>query len=159
MQSFTFAADSLSLPKGSLSRQIQALENSPSSRWVQLTQDGQIYLERCRAVLATLEEMNSLFQHDPATLSDRLRVDMLVSLASNYLIPLLPELLQNYLGIERKLSSSDHRVDVIREGFDCVVRVGTLEALSQHSMVHYSQQLGGQPEGFEYFDSKTRHAG
>lgn len=195
MQSFTKAAESLGLPKGSLSRQIQALENSLGSRLlhrttrrVQLTQDGQVYLERCRDVLATLDEMDSLFQHDPATLSGRLRVDMPVSLASNYLIPLLPDFLQHYPGIELELSSSDRRVDVIREGFDCVVRVGvledsgliarelghlplincaspgylvrfgipnTLEDLSQHAMVHYSQHLGGQPGGFEYDEGNT----
>lgn len=195
MQSFTKAAESLGLPKGSLSRQILALENSLGSRLlhrttrrVQLTQDGQVYFERCRDVLATLDEMDSLFQHDPATLSGRLRVDMPVSLASNYLIPLLPDFLQHYPGIELELSSSDRRVDVVREGFDCVVRVGvledsgliarqlghlplincaspgylarfgtpnTLDALSQHAMVHYSQHLGSQPDGFEYHDGKT----
>jgi len=195
MQSFTKAAESLGLPKGSLSRQIQALENSLGSRLlhrttrrVQLTQDGQVYVERCRDVLATLDEMDALFQHDPATLSGRLRVDMPVSLASNYLIPLLPDFLQQYPGIELELSSSARRVDVIREGFDCVVRVGvledsgliarqighlplincacpdylarfgtpdTLEALSQHAMVHYSQHLGGLPDGFEYDNGKT----
>lgn len=194
MQSFTRAAESLGLPKGSLSRQIQTLENSLGSRLlhrttrrVLLTQDGQIYYERCRDVLATLDEMDALFQHDPATLSGRLRVDMPASLASNYLIPLLPDFLQHYPGIELELSSSDRRVDVIREGFDCVVRVGVLEdsglivrslgvlplincaspgylarfgtpntpeALTQHAMVHYSQQLGGQPEGFEFYDGK-----
>ncbi|MFG1175448.1 LysR substrate-binding domain-containing protein [Erwiniaceae bacterium CAU 1747] len=131
MQSFTRAADSLGLPKGSLSRQIQALENSLGSRLlhrttrrVQLTQDGQIYLERCREVLSTLEDMDSMFRHDPATLSGRLRVDMPASLASGYLIPLLPEFLQHYPGIEMELSCSDRQIDVAREGFDCVVRAG-----------------------------------
>ncbi|MCU5773812.1 LysR family transcriptional regulator [Erwiniaceae bacterium BAC15a-03b] len=134
MQSFTRAAESLGLPKGSVSRQLQALENQMgvrllhrTTRRVQLTQDGMIYYERCRDLLATLEEMDSLFQNDPATLSGRLRVDMPVSLASNFVIPLLPEFLQHYPGIELELSSSDRLVDVIREGFDCVVRVGTLK--------------------------------
>ncbi len=134
LTSFTQAADDLGLPKGSLSRQIQALENAlgtrllqRTTRRVQLTQDGQIYFERCRDVLATLEEMESLFQHEPATLSGRLRVDMPVNLASDYIIPQLPAFLQQYPGIELELSSSDRRVDVIREGFDCVVRIGALE--------------------------------
>ncbi|MBP2168876.1 DNA-binding transcriptional LysR family regulator [Erwinia toletana] len=134
MQSFTRAAESLGLPKGSVSRQLQALENQMGARLlhrttrrVQLTQDGMIYYERCRDLLATLEEMDSLFQNDPATLSGRLRVDMPVSLASNFVIPLLPEFLQHYPGIELELSSSDRLVDVIREGFDCVVRVGVLK--------------------------------
>jgi len=194
LQSFTRAAESMGLPKGSLSRQLQSLENMMgvrllhrTTRRVQLTQDGQVYYERCRDVLATLDEMDSLFQHDPATLSGRLRVDMPVSMACDYVLPLLPGFMQNYPGIELELSSSDRRVDVVREGFDCVVRVGTLENsgliarplgkltiincaspdyltrfgtpttlddLASHAMVHYSQQIGVQPPGFEFFDGK-----
>lgn len=134
MQSFTRAAENLGLPKGSVSRQLQALENQMGARLlhrttrrVQLTQDGMIYYERCRDLLATLEEMDSLFQNDPATLSGRLRVDMPVSMACNFVIPRLPAFLQQYPGIELELSSSDRLVDVIREGFDCVVRIGTLK--------------------------------
>lgn len=195
LQSFTRAADSMGLPKGSLSRQLQSLENAMgvrllhrTTRRVQLTQDGLIYYERCRDVLATLDEMDSLFQHDPATLSGKLRVDMPISMACDYILPLLPDFMQHYPGIELELSSSDRRVDVVREGFDCVVRVGVLESsgliarplgkltlincaspdylarfgtpttpddLVSHAIVHYSQQIGVQPTGFEYFDGKN----
>ncbi|OON38456.1 LysR family transcriptional regulator [Izhakiella australiensis] len=134
MESFTKAAASMGLPKGSVSRQMQALENQMGTRLlqrttrrVQLTHDGRIYYERCRDLLATLEEMDELFRHDPATLSGRLRVDMPIGLASEFVIPELPKFLQHYPGIELELSSSDHRVDVIREGFDCVVRAGELD--------------------------------
>ncbi|PKH23746.1 LysR family transcriptional regulator [Enterobacterales bacterium CwR94] len=132
MESFSRAADSLGVPKGSVSRQIVALENDigarllhRTTRRVQLTQDGLVYYERCRDLLSTLDEMNSLFRQDPKTLSGRLRVDMPVSVATEHVIPQLPQFLQQYPGIELELSSSDRLVDVIREGFDCVVRVGT----------------------------------
>ena len=52
---------------------------------------------------------------------------MPVGVARNLVIPRLPTFLQQYPGIELELSSSDRLVDVIREGFDCVVRVGTLK--------------------------------
>ena len=94
MESFTRAAESLGQPKGSLSRQIQALEDRMGARLlhrttrrVQLTRDGLVYYERCRDVLATLEEMDTLFQKEPATLSGRLRVDMPVALATDIIIP------------------------------------------------------------------------
>ncbi|MDU2731750.1 MAG: LysR family transcriptional regulator [Mixta calida] len=197
MESFTRAAESLGQPKGSLSRQIQALEDRMGARLlhrttrrVQLTQDGLVYYERCRDVLATLEEMDTLFQKEPATLSGRLRVDMPVALATDIIIPQLPQFLQYYPGLELELSSSDRQVDVIREGFDCVVRIGQLqdsglmsrtlghlpmincaspdylmrfgmplrlEDLSQHAMVHYSQQLGSAHSGFEFFDGQRSH--
>ncbi len=134
LRSFTRAAETLSLPKGSVSRQVQALESSlgvrllhRTTRSVQLTQDGLIYYERAKDLLSNIEELDNLFQSDPGAISGRLRVDMPVSIAKNLVIPRLPAFLQQYPGIELELSSSDRLVDVIQEGFDCVVRVGTLK--------------------------------
>ncbi|MEA9394897.1 LysR family transcriptional regulator [Lelliottia amnigena] len=133
LESFSRAADTLGLPKGSVSRQIQALENllgtqllHRTTRRVSLTQDGMVYYERAKDLLANLDELDGLFQSDPTSISGRLRVDMPVAVARNLVIPKLPSFLQQYPGIELELSSSDRLVDVIREGFDCVVRVGTL---------------------------------
>lgn len=134
LESFSRAADTLGLPKGSVSRQIQALESHlgarllhRTTRRVQLTQDGMVYYERAKDLLSNLEELDGIFQHDPSSISGRLRVDMPVGLAKKLIIPRLPAFLQQYPGIELELSSSDRLVDVIREGFDCVVRVGALK--------------------------------
>ena len=134
LESFTRAADTLGLPKGSVSRQIQALENHlgcrllhRTTRRVLLTQDGMVYYERAKDLLSNLDELDSMFQSDPSSVSGRLRVDMPVAVARHVVIPQLPDFLQQYPGIELELSSSDRLVDVIREGFDCVVRVGTLK--------------------------------
>lgn len=134
LESFSRAADTLGLPKGSVSRQIQALENQlgcrllhRTTRRVHLTQDGMVYYERAKDLLSNLEELDSMFQSDPSSVSGRLRVDMPVAVAQNVVIPRLPAFLQHYPGIELELSSSDRLVDVIREGFDCVVRVGHLK--------------------------------
>ena len=134
LESFSRAADTLGLPKGSVSRQIQALENQlgcrllhRTTRRVQLTQDGMVYYERAKDLLSNLEELDNMFQSDPSSVSGRLRVDMPVGVARNLVIPRLPAFLQQYPGIELELSSSDRLVDVVREGFDCVVRVGHLK--------------------------------
>lgn len=86
-----------------------------------------VYYERAKDLLTNLDELDGLFQHDPASISGKLRVDMPVGVAKNLVIPRLPAFLQQYPGIELELSSSDRLVDLIREGFDCVVRVGTLK--------------------------------
>ena len=134
LESFSRAADTLGLPKGSVSRQIQSLENHlgcrllhRTTRRVLLTQDGMVYYERAKDLLSNLDELDSMFQSDPSSVSGRLRVDMPVSVARKIVIPKLPAFLQHYPGIEIELSSSDRLVDVIREGFDCVVRVGSLK--------------------------------
>lgn len=134
LASFSRAADSLGVPKGSVSRQVQSLENHlgtqllhRTTRRVQLTQDGMVYYERAKDLLSNLDELDGLFIHDPASVSGKLRVDMPVGVARNLVIPRLPAFVQQYPGLEIELSSSDRLVDVIREGFDCVVRVGTLK--------------------------------
>lgn len=130
-ESFSRAADALNLPKASVSRHIQALETHlntqllhRTTRRVQLTQDGMVYYERAKDLLSNLEELDSLFQRDTASLSGILRIDMPVTMAKNLLIPHLPAFVQQYPGIEIELSSSERPVDVIREGFDCAVRIG-----------------------------------
>lgn len=92
LESFSRAADTLGLPKGSVSRQIQALENHlgvrllhRTTRRVQLTQDGMVYYERARDLLSNLDELDGMFQLDPSSISGRLRVDMPVAVAKNWL--------------------------------------------------------------------------
>ncbi|MDO3383975.1 LysR family transcriptional regulator [Gilvimarinus algae] len=133
--SFTAAADSLGLPKASVSQAVSQLESQVGARLLQrttrrvsLTPDGQAYYERCRDLLADVDELESMFQQTPATVSGRLRVDMPTGLARNLVVPKLPDFLDNYPGIEFELSCSDRQVDLIREGFDCVLRVGNVHS-------------------------------
>lgn len=132
LASFTKAADSLGLPKASASAAVQQLEAQlgtqllhRTTRKVQLTQDGQRFYEGCKDVLADLDELNSMFQQAPQALSGRLRVDMNSGTAKN-VVPRLPEFLRRHPQIQLELSCTDRLVDVVAEGFDCVVRVGTL---------------------------------
>ena len=67
--SFTHAADRLGWPKGRVSTTVQALENHlgtrllhRTTRKVQLTQDGLAFQERCRDLLADVDELQTLFQ-------------------------------------------------------------------------------------------------
>ncbi|HTN40824.1 MAG TPA: LysR family transcriptional regulator, partial [Asticcacaulis sp.] len=130
LQSFTAAAISLGLPKSSASQAVSQLEAHlrvqllyRTTRKVQLTHDGQAYYERCREVLAELDELESMFEQK-SDLTGSLRVDMPVSLARNFLVPRLPEFLSQHPGLGIELSCTDRRVDVVAEGFDCVIRVG-----------------------------------
>jgi DNA-binding transcriptional LysR family regulator len=53
-------------------------------------------------------------------------VDLPQSFARSTFIPRLPELLAEHPRLEVLLSTTDRRVDLIREGFDCVLRIGKL---------------------------------
>ncbi|MEZ0232001.1 MAG: LysR family transcriptional regulator [Methylophilaceae bacterium] len=133
LSSFTKAAISLGVPKGSISTSIQNLENHIGSRLlhrttrkVQLTQDGLVFYERCKDLLSDVEEIESMFQQGKANIRGRIRIDMPVGVAKNLVIPNLTDFLKNYPDIQIELSSTDRKVDPIAEGFDCVIRVGGL---------------------------------
>lgn len=133
LASFTRAADSLGIPKATASTAVQQLEASlgtrllhRTTRKVQMTQDGQAFYERARDLLADVDELQSMFQRGAKSLRGRLRVDMSSGMALHFIIERLPEFLDAHPLIELELSSTDRLVDLVREGFDCVVRVGTL---------------------------------
>ncbi|MCU7375517.1 LysR family transcriptional regulator [Paucibacter sp. O1-1] len=134
LASFTQAAESLGLPKATASTAVQQLEAQlgvrllhRTTRRVQLTQDGQAFYERSKDVLADVEELESMFQLQGAKgLSGRVRLDMTTGMARDLVIPRLPELLDRHPGLEIEFSSTERRVDLVREGFDCVLRVGAV---------------------------------
>lgn len=133
LNSFTKAADSLGLPKASVSSYVQQLESlvgtrllHRTTRSVKLTQDGLAFYERSRDLLSDVEDAESMFTENSQGMSGRLRIDLPVRIAQNVVIPNLPKFFEKYPKIELELSSTDRRVDLIQEGFDCVVRVGTL---------------------------------
>ena len=133
MASFTRAAESLGLPKASVSTAVQQLEAwlgtqllHRTTRRVQLTQDGQAFYERCQDLLADMDEVQHLFARSPQALRGRLRVDMPARFARHFVLPHLPAFLHDHPQLALELSCTDRRVDVVREGFDCVLRVGAL---------------------------------
>jgi len=132
LASFTHAADALGCTKASVSVAVQQLESHlgtrllhRTTRKVTLTQDGQLFYERCKDLLADADELQSMFHtaSGPA-LRGRVRVDMSTGMARHAVIPRLPELLARHPLLELEISSTERRVDLVREGFDCVLRGG-----------------------------------
>lgn len=133
LESFSRAADFFALPKGSVSRQIQALEHQlgtqllqRTTRRVKLTPEGMTYYQRAKDVLSNLSELDGLFQQDATSISGKLRIDIPSGIAKSLLLPRLSEFLYLHPGIELELSSHDRPVDILHDSFDCVIRTGAL---------------------------------
>ena len=133
MESFTGAAKSLGLPKATVSLGVQQLEERlgvrllhRTTRRVHLTQDGTVFYERCKDLLADAEDVETLFQRQPEALTGRIRVDMPSRMARLHVIPKLSQFFAEHPAIELELGSTDRAVDLVREGYDCVVRVGAV---------------------------------
>jgi DNA-binding transcriptional LysR family regulator len=133
LASFSAAADLLSLPRTTVSAAVREAEAQlgtrllhRTTRRVQLTQDGQVVFERALDLLGDVEELRGMFRADGTPLSGRLRVDMPAAIANEIVMPALPAFLAKHPALELQLSSVDRRVDLVREGFDCVLRVGRI---------------------------------
>lgn len=128
-RSFTGAAQDLGLPRSTATEVLKQLEKrlgvrllQRTTRQVTPTLDGEAYYRRCLAILADVEEAESAFTG--ARPSGPLKVDVHGTLARHFLMPGLPRFLAEYPGIQLHLGEGDRLVDLIREGVDCVLRVG-----------------------------------
>lgn len=129
-QSFTLAAEDLGLPRSTVTDAVKTLEKrlgvrllQRTTRHVRPTLDGEAYYKRCLSILADIEEAEGAFAG--AKPKGLLRVDVQGTLARHFMLPHLPQFLASYPDIELYMSESDRLTDLVREGIDCVLRVGT----------------------------------
>ncbi|MGH8085280.1 MAG: LysR family transcriptional regulator [Lysobacter sp.] len=131
--SFTQAAEQLGLAKSRVSTVVRQLEArvgarllQRTTRHVRLTADGEQFLDRCSQLVADAEQLQAMFRPATGGLRGRLRVDMPHVIARDVVIPRLPEFVAAHAQLEIAISTTDRHVDLVQEGFDCVLRVGTL---------------------------------
>ena len=130
---FTHAANSLQMPKPTVTKLIQSLEAhvrtkllNRTTRRVTVTPDGAAYYERVVGLLSELEELDGSMTQSQASPRGRLRVDVGASLALLIIIPALPDFHARYPDIQIDLGVTDRPVDLVAENVDCVVRGGDL---------------------------------
>lgn len=128
-RSFTLAAQDLGLPRSTLTEAVQQLEArlgvqllQRTTRQVRPTLDGEAYYRRCLSILADIEEAESAFSG--ARPKGLLRIDVHGTLARHFMLPGLPRFLERYPDISLHIGEGDRFVDLVREGVDCVLRVG-----------------------------------
>jgi DNA-binding transcriptional LysR family regulator len=130
-RSFTRAAEDLGLPRSSVTDAVKALETrlgvrllQRTTRQVSPTLDGEAYYQRCVNLIADMEDAEGAFVG--AKPSGLIRVDAHGTQARYFLLPGLPRFLRQYPDIRLHLSEIHQPLDMIREGFDCILRAGEL---------------------------------
>ena len=133
-RSFTLAAEDLGLPRSTVTDAVKLLEArlgvkllERTTRHVSPTLDGEAYHRRCLAIIDDLEDAEAAFSGVKP--KGVLRVDVHGTLARHFVLPRLPQFVAEYPGIELYMSEGDRLVDLVREGIDCVLRVGEVQAL------------------------------
>lgn len=131
--SFAAAADSLSMSKAAVSRYVSELEQRlgvrlmhRTTRKLSLTPEGEVFLARCRDILASIEASEAELSTHSLTASGLLKISVPVSFGIRHLAPLWSEFLADHPQVTLDVQLSDRVIDLVDEGFDLAVRIARL---------------------------------
>jgi len=133
--SFVQAADKLRMSKTAVSRTLGELEArlgvrllNRTTRRLSLTAEGEIFLDRCKELLAGVHEAEAEIAEHAGEAIGRLRVNAPVTFGLTHLAPLWPKFMAQHPRVELDVTLGDRIVDLIEEGYDVAVRIGRLSS-------------------------------
>jgi LysR family transcriptional regulator for bpeEF and oprC len=128
---FVKAAESMQLPKPTVTRLIQSLEEHLSvrllnrtTRRVSVTSEGAAYYDRASRLLGEIDELEASVTAARSAPKGRLKIDLPGSLGVGVIVPALPDFRARYPDIDLEIGVGDRSVDLIGDNIDCVVRGG-----------------------------------
>lgn len=131
--SFSAVAKELSSTQPTISKNIAELESwlgakllNRSTRSLRLTETGADYYERCLAILQDVEEAEQMVGHLQTQPRGTVRVSTVVAFGHLHLIPRLAQFYERYPDIRVDVRLNDRVVDLVEEGVDVAIRMGTL---------------------------------
>ncbi|RFP26012.1 LysR family transcriptional regulator [Duganella sp. BJB488] len=131
---FTAAASAFQLSPVMVGKHIAHLEATLGARLLtrttrrqSLTEIGAQYVEQCRAILAQIAAAESGAEAMRSVPRGRLRITAPVSFGSEWLAPAISDYLRLHPEVGVDLSLNDRMVDLVEEGYDAAVRIGTLD--------------------------------
>ncbi len=131
--SFVAAADNLGMSKAAVSRYVSELEQRlgvrlmhRTTRKLSLTPEGEVFLARCRDILASIESSEAEISTRSVTASGLLKVSVPVSFGIRHLAPLWSEFLSDHPQVTLDVQLADRVIDLVDEGFDLAVRIARL---------------------------------
>lgn len=129
----TRAAESLGTSLPSVVRILAALETevgvrllNRTTRRIHLTDEGALYLEQCRTILAAVRDADASLaarRNEPA---GRLAITAPVLFGRRYVVPIVTGFLARHAGVNGEVLLLDRAVGLVEEGLDAGVRIGRL---------------------------------
>jgi DNA-binding transcriptional LysR family regulator len=132
--SISAAARTLDLSSAVASQRLKRLEEAlgvrllqRSTRQLKVTPEGAALAERGRPLIEDLEALTGDLRQSAEDVSGTLRATLPAAFGSQYISPLMPEFLARHPRLKLSLDLSDAMLDLVAEGFDLGLRIGTLE--------------------------------
>jgi DNA-binding transcriptional LysR family regulator len=158
--SFSAAAQQLRLGQPAVSKAVSRLEQRlgvrlvlRSTRGLTPTEAGQSYYDEARIVLQKAEQAELAASTAGKSLSGRLRISAPVTFARLHIVPKLEDLLKAHPALDIEVVLSDREVDVIEEGIDVALRLGSLvdSALIARKLASRRRVVLAAPSYFQKF--------
>jgi len=132
-RSFVGAGEALSMSRAAVSRHVGNLETRlgvrllhRTTRTLSLTDEGQVFLARCRELLGELEEYEAEVTSRSGRAAGLLRANAPVAFGLRHLADFWGEFQAAHPRVTLDITLSDRLVDVVEEGYDVAIRVARL---------------------------------
>lgn len=153
--SITAAAETLDQTTSGISRALGRLEQklattllNRTTRRLDLTDEGRLFLGHARKVIAALDAAEEAVQLRHAHPAGRLRIDAASPFMLHVIVPMLAEFRRLYPDIELELTTNDQFIDLLERRTDVAIRIGNLPDSTLHArpLGHSHQRLLASPE-------------
>ncbi|UYB52674.1 LysR family transcriptional regulator [Xanthomonas sp. AM6] len=138
--SITAAADALGQTASGVSRALARLEDKlqttllrRTTRRLALTEEGQAFLQRARAIVAAVEQAEEQMVARGQRPAGRLRVDAAAPFMLHAIVPHVASYRARYPQVELELTSNDGVIDLLERRTDLAIRIGALRDSSLHA--------------------------
>ncbi|WP_025916022.1 LysR family transcriptional regulator [Herminiimonas sp. CN] len=131
--SFSGAADRLDMSRAMASKYVINLEDhlgtrllNRTTRRLSLTESGTAYYERCVQIISDVQEAEQAAGQLTSTPRGTIKITMPVAYGLHRLGPVIADYVHRYPEVKLDISLNDRRLDLVEEGFDLAIRIGTL---------------------------------
>ncbi|THF55376.1 LysR substrate-binding domain-containing protein [Pseudothauera rhizosphaerae] len=131
--SFTAAARELNLTPPAASKRLAQMEQrlgvrllNRSTRRMSLTDEGELYLEHARRILADIEELELSLGKRRASPKGLLRINATLGFGRTTIAPIVSAFARRHPEVEVHLQLTDTPLDLVASGFDLGIRFGEL---------------------------------
>lgn len=131
--SFARAAERLGLTRSAVGKAVARLEERlgtrlfvRTTRSLGLTEDGQMFYERCAQALEDLDAAQHMLEAGRREVVGRLRISAPVVFGRHHVAPLLLDLARHHPRLRIEASFTDRQLDFADDGIDLAIRSGEL---------------------------------
>ncbi|WP_250453439.1 LysR family transcriptional regulator [Caballeronia sp. ATUFL_M2_KS44] len=146
--SMTAAAEALQQTVSGVSRTLTRLEKKldatlvrRTTRRLQLTDEGELFLTRARAILAAMDDAEEAISRQRERPAGRLRVDAASPFMLHCVVPHVKAFATLYPEISLELTSNERIVDLLEQRVDIAIRIGALQDSTLHARTLGSSRL------------------